>query len=198
LNLCNQVAVLDHGRLTFMGSCEEGVELYTSMCAAVQSSDVDLLNLPHSGAGSYPLLRRLRFLDGNGQPADQARCGGPVQFELTLDPGGGPDDLHAAIIIEDMLGVRLFTLGTFHAGRPLPRLRGPRKLLCRVDDLSLAPGRYAISLLAGPLHQLRTDMVNHAAWLDVSDGDFYGNGRPPEATRGRFLVRSKWNAEGAA
>jgi lipopolysaccharide transport system ATP-binding protein len=193
-HLCDSVAVLERGELTFAGEVSAGIELYSQSCRSEAGAEVDLLLLPHQASGDRRLLRRLRILDRQNQPTDQIRCGELVRFEVTIDPCGGPDELNCAILVEDSFGGRMFTVGTFHV-RGLATLHGPRRLVCSIEDLPLAPGRYALTLLAGPMHHLRSDVVEHAAWLHVTDADFYGNGKPPEPGRGKFLVRSHWEAQ---
>jgi hypothetical protein len=51
-----------------------------------------------------------------------------------------------------------------------------------------------LTLNAGPLHQGDLDQISQAAWFDVMGADFYGNGRLPATSQGRFLVRSAWTA----
>jgi lipopolysaccharide transport system ATP-binding protein len=192
LHLCQQVAVLEGGQLRYFGACAQGVEEYNRMCAARSSGDVDLRLCQHQGSQPLKRIQRLRLLDAEGRATDQTCCAATLTFEVTLDPCGGSEDLHVAIMIEDCIGARLCTVSSFHEPRGLPAWRGPRVLRCRIDDLPFAPGRYSVTVIAGPLHQPRADAVDHAAWFDVTDGDFYGNGRPAEPERGRCLVRSSW------
>jgi hypothetical protein len=73
-------------------------------------------------------------------------------------------------------------------------LNGQSKVVCEIESLPLAPGRYTLSLSMGTLETLLVDNLENAVSFDVESVDFYGNGRVPEASFGRVLVRSRWLA----
>src|SRR5204862_300380 len=122
--------------------------------------------------------------------------GEPITFELLVDPADGTAHLHFGVIVEDAFGTKLFTVGSYLSDSVLPPLLGPSRVISRLDQLDLAPGRYALSLIAGPIGKVNTEVIDQAAWFDVVEADFYGNGRLPEAQRGRFLKRSRWEVVG--
>ncbi len=192
INLCTKALVLERGRLAFEGPCEEGVRLYVKGCNAESASEVDLLDHPRRRAGSRPILGRIRVLDADGEPADQIPCGEPVQIELEVDPRCTISRPHFAVGFEDMLGCRLFTVATYLTDTWTPGDGQPRRIRCRVDQMPLTPGRYSISLNAGPREWVWTDVIDQALWLDVLENDFFGNGRIPNPDWGAFLVRSTW------
>jgi lipopolysaccharide transport system ATP-binding protein len=194
LNLCEKVLVLDRGRLAFAGECAAGIEFYTSRSGGRGESDVDLSRHANRRPGARPIYRRIRLCNAAGATASEFGCGEPMTIELDVDPGGGPTNLHFAVGFEDMFGSRLFTVATTLTDSVLPPGGRPRRLACRLDGLPLAPGRYALSLNAGLLHQGDLDVIPQAAWFDVMGADFYGNGRLPTPAQGRLLVRSHWTA----
>jgi lipopolysaccharide transport system ATP-binding protein len=192
-NLCERVAVLEKGRLAFLGDCDSGIEHYMKNCGvAGGDADVDLSAHPNRRPGARPIYRRLRMLGASGSPVAHVSCGEPVGFELEVDPAGGMAQLHFGLIFEDAFGSRLFTAATFLSDSSVGPTQQRRKLLCRIDSLPLAPGRYSVSLVAGPIGQFQTDAIDQAVWFDVVDADYYGNGRLPNANWGRFLLQSHW------
>jgi lipopolysaccharide transport system ATP-binding protein len=66
-------------------------------------------------------------------------------------------------------------------------------LLCRIDELPLAPGRYSLTLNAGPQGGQWADVIDQALWFEVVPTDFYGNGKLPNPDWGRCLIRSRWS-----
>ena len=188
LHLCDRAVVLDRGRLVYSGDCRPGVALYTQAGNSRTGGAVDLAGHPHRRPGCRPLLARVRLLNGSGQPADQFLCGEPLAVEVSLDPAAPLAQPQVAVGVEDTLGVRLFTAATYLCDSPPDE--SARRFLCRLAELPLAPGRYCLTLNAGPLHAAWTDVVDQAVWFDVAAADFYGNGRLPNPDWGRFLVRS--------
>src|SRR5438876_6384350 len=54
-NLCHKVALLERGRLTFFGGCEDGITRYLSRCADPSKGEIDLSRHPNRRPGSEPI-----------------------------------------------------------------------------------------------------------------------------------------------
>jgi lipopolysaccharide transport system ATP-binding protein len=194
LNLCEKVAVLDKGQLAFFGDCEQGVQRYTHSASQSNGGDLDLTKHERRRHGLKRILGRVRLLNASGRPADQLLCGERVTVEVEMAADCVPDDYHVAVGIDDMLGCRLLTAATYLSDSlPAPD-RTMRRFRCTINELPLCPGRYALTLNAGPRTNVWTDMIDQALWFDVAATDFYGNGRMPNSDWGRVLIRSDWEA----
>ena len=198
LNLCTKVAWLHRGRLEHFGDCEEGIARYLDVSRPTDGGDCDLTNHPNRCTEGRPMIRRLRLRDGVDTVTNQVGSGEPLQVELEIDVDGRPGDYNVHVRVEDQLGVRLFTVATILSpGGPL-RLFDRDTVTCRIDQMPLCPGRYALSVSLGPSLKSVVDSVDQAAWIDVVERDFYGNGRVPHPAAGRFLVRSGWTVRGTS
>jgi lipopolysaccharide transport system ATP-binding protein len=193
LHLCEKVAVLERGRLSFVGDCRTGIAQYTDSCNSLAGSEIDLAQHPRRRPGSKLLLSRLRLLDGCGRATDQLLCGEPVAVEVELLTNHGIAQPQIAVGFDDTLGTRLFTAATYLTDAPPKTDRSARRFLCRLERLPLTPGRYCLTVNAGPLHAAWADMIDQALWFDVLAADFYGNGRLPNPEWGRFLLPSQWS-----
>lgn len=191
LHLCEKVAYLEHGRLAFLGDCAKGVAHYMQSCSAQGASEIDFANHPNRRRGSSAILSRLRLLNGEGVATEQLLGGEPLTIEVEFVPDSVQGDTHIGIGFEDSMGRRLFTVATY-LSNAVPCLSNPRRLCCRLDQLPLAPGRYCLTVNAGPRQGAWTDVVEQALWFDVTAADFYGNGKMPNPEWGSFLVRSQW------
>jgi hypothetical protein len=117
-----------------------------------------------------------------------------VTVEVEMAADCVPGDYHVAVGIDDMLGCRLLTAATYLSDSLPQPDRTMRKFRCTVDELPLCPGRYSLTLNAGPRNNVWTDMIDQALWFEVAASDFYGNGRMPNSDWGRVLIRSDWEA----
>jgi lipopolysaccharide transport system ATP-binding protein len=194
LNLCDQVVVLERGKLLHYGSREEGIRLYMRDANQGTGGDVELTDHPNRRNGCRPVLAGVRLLNRDGCISDQVLCGEPISLEVRVNPACGVSDPHVAIGFEDSFGCRVFTAATYLTGTVPDSARRSGRFVCALDQLPLAPGRYCLTLNAGPLHAAWTDVVDQALWFDVVASDFYGNGKLPNADWGRVLVRSRWSA----
>jgi lipopolysaccharide transport system ATP-binding protein len=191
LHLCEKVVLLERGRLAYVGPVAKGVEFYTSSSSAACGCEVDLTHHPRRRPGCKPILEHVRLLDRTGRPTDQLLCGDPLAIELDFNPHCAHSYLRCAVGFDDMFGCRLFTVANY-LSCSVPHESCPAKMTCFIDQLPLTPGRYCLTLNAGPQHAAWTDVVDQAVWFDVTASDFYGNGRLPNPDWGRFLVRSCW------
>jgi lipopolysaccharide transport system ATP-binding protein len=198
LNLCKKVLVIDHGHLQHAGNTDEGVELYMRSCVTPGGGQVDLATHPNRRRGSTAVLRRAMLRNPTGAITDQFGCGDPVTIELLVDAPAPLSEFNFQIGLDDALGTRLFTVATNFSEAGWLRLEnGLQRVVCELDQLPLAPGQYSLSFFVGPLYKPVLDAVEHGISLEVLPTDFYGSGRMPHPTQGRFLVRSRW-ATGAA
>jgi lipopolysaccharide transport system ATP-binding protein len=192
LNLCEKVAVLDKGELTFFGECQQGVQLYNHSNTQASGAEVDLAGHPHRRHGAAKILGHVRLLNSCGTASDQLLCGERATVEVDIAPDCPAGDYHIAVGFDDMFGCRLFTAATYLSDSLPSPDRSMRHFRCTIDELPLCPGRYALTLNAGPRLNVWNDMIDQAVWFEVTATDFYGNGRLPNPDWGRFLARSTW------
>jgi lipopolysaccharide transport system ATP-binding protein len=192
LNLCEKVVLMEKGQLAYFGDCERGVELYADCARAAPESTVDLTDHPRRRAGCKPILAKVSLLNKSGLPTDQLICGEAVAVELTVDPRCSCNQPHFAVGFDDTHGIRILTVATYLSDFVPTNMDKPRRVICRLDQLPLTPGRYCLTLNAGPQENKWTDFIDQAVWFDVIASDFYGNGVIPHPLWGHFLVRSRW------
>jgi len=196
MNLCTKVIFLERGRLAFEGGCDEGIGHYTRSNSQPNRAEVDLAEHPNRRSGSTPILGGVRLLDDRGNPTSRVLCGQDVSFEVAIDARSPVAAPQVAVGVDDSSGCRLLTAATYLSDDGPTQGGRFRSVVCRVDGLPLCPGRYSLTLNAGPPHALWADMIDQALWFDVEPTDFYQNGRMPNPEWGRFLVRSRWETNG--
>ncbi len=196
MNICNRIIYLEKGRVAFEGGCEEGIGYYTRSNSEPSQAEVDLSAHPNRRSGSVPILGGVRLLDSRGRLAPRILCGESISIEIAIDPRSTVSDPHIAVGVDDSLGRRLLTAATYLSDS-LPEGAGRcRRLACHLGELPLAPGRYSLTLNAGPAHSKWADMVDQALWFDVEVTNYYGNGCMPNPDWGQYLSRSRWESVG--
>ncbi|MDX6290908.1 MAG: lipopolysaccharide transport system ATP-binding protein [Blastocatellia bacterium] len=191
-NLCGRAILLKQGAVAFSGDVDDCITAYMASGSSSNSADVDLTSHPAREANALPLLRRVRLLDRDHNPKDRFVSGEPMKIEFTFDQPTSMRNPQFGIGVNDWMGGRVFSLTTYFSDLSLTVLDNQRKVVCEIESLPLAPGRYTLCLSAGTLENLLIDNLEDAVSFDVESVDFYGNGRIPEAGYGRVLVRSHW------
>jgi hypothetical protein len=140
-----------------------------------------------------PGLVSIRTRAADGQVTDQFGVGDPIRIEVTVEVDAVPSDYNIQIGFEDHLGTRLFTVATNLSASRALTVSGRRTVVGLLDELPLAPGRYALTPLLGPVYKPASDVIDQAMWINVAEQDYFGNGRLPHPSEGRVLVRSDWS-----
>jgi lipopolysaccharide transport system ATP-binding protein len=192
LNLCERVIVITNGQVQYAGQTYEGVNSYYRLSGVPCEGEVDLSVHPARRPGALPLLKAIRLLDGSGTPKGRFMAGEKMMIEFTFDPVIPLADPQFRVGVEDCQGARIFAVATYLADSQLPPLQEPCKVVCHIEELILAPGRYLLSLSAGKPDNTLLDALDCAVAFEVDHGNYFGNGRNVTAGLGKILVRSRW------
>lgn len=194
-NLCETAVILNQGYMTAFLPVSEAINHYMASVSQKAAGDVDLSEHPSRRRGARPILQRVRLLDRNGDTTHYFKSGDPMFIELTVSPDETLESPRFGIGVDNGLGARVFSLITQVLPFPLPSIEQTCKVICQLDELPLAPGRYSLSLSAGINHERLLDALEQAVTFHVEGGDFYKSGRLTRAGHGDTLVRAKWEVQ---
>ena len=195
-NLCSRCLLLQNGELTRQGDVEAVVEEYMSLGVEAGSAQFDLSCHANRRPQSVPILQSIHFLDNGGKSRKTFAVGDAVNIELMVNPQILLAQPYFGIGVDDQFGNRLFSLINQYSetGLQIRSLKGLYKVTCYIPRLSLAPGRYMLSLSVGTIHKPLLDAIDNAVLLDIEAGDYFGSGKLPVAGLGRILVDAAWAA----
>jgi lipopolysaccharide transport system ATP-binding protein len=193
-NLCRRVILIGRGRVDYDGETNAGIDRYMATSIEASCDEVDLVSHPTRRSGCPPLLRAVRLLDGAGASKAQFSPSENMTIELRVAPVATLNDPYFDIGVDDNMGVRIFSLATYLSDVELSALKQPSRVMCHLDQLSLAPGRYHLSLCVGTSQNAVIDTIENAVSFEVVADDFFGNGRIMPAGFGKVMVRSRWEA----
>jgi len=130
-----------------------------------------------------------------------------AQVSVATATIGGPFNEHYPARPESVTAARRAVTAWFEVQRISP-VRLPDLLLaitelatngaftCTIPRLPLAPGHYTLSVFC-EIDGKIADWVQHAAVLEVAEGDFFGSGHLPSEAHGTFYVDHRWSSEPA-
>src|SRR5690606_19412383 len=176
-SLCSSAAVLNRGRVDFLGVTREAVAHYLQSSDSNVGGEVDLSSHPNRKAGYTPMLQTLRLLSSDGRVSDHFCSGETMIIEVVLDPQAKCETAKFAIDYDDSYGIRLFGLLSNVLIEDLISPDGIRSVFCRIEEVPLAPGRYHLTLSAGPRYGRYADRIDYALAFDVYPGDYFGSGK---------------------
>jgi lipopolysaccharide transport system ATP-binding protein len=194
-NLCTKAALIQNGTLKGIGDVKQVIADYLSRSGHQSTATTELIDHPYRRIGAQPLLTRVELTDAEGKGTVCFSTGETMSLKLTISTPSTIRSLHLAIGVDNQYGTRVFSVATYLSSCQFDALPGEACFKCTIASLPLVPGRYFLSLSAGPPNQLLLDQIEDAVSFEVIGGDFYGNGKSPEAWSGVVAVRSGWLRE---
>lgn len=179
-SLCRNAVVLSSGRVGFCGPVEQAVQSYLAS-NDVQEGVVDLTAIKHRMGTGEVRLQRFWIEDEEGVRGaavpSGSRCSLVVEY-VTMD-GETRRDVSMSFHINTITGAPVSLINTNMLNQNF-RLFPPRgRIRLEIPRLPLTAGRYAVDLnIATYGGYTYSDFIRSAAAFEVTEGDFYGTGRP--------------------
>jgi lipopolysaccharide transport system ATP-binding protein len=186
--LCPNAMYLRDGQIASRGPTREVIDRYVDDVKS--SAHVDVRDrLDRQGDG------RLRFTEirvGKGVVTTGDDC------EISLAYEGAPrsGNVRLALAVYGALVEPLFHCSTDVSGDVITEPAADGAFTCKIPRLPLAPGHYTVSVFC-EIDGRIADWVQHAAVLEVVEGDFFGSGHLPSDAHGTFYVDHRWSSEPA-
>ncbi len=147
-SLTTRGLVMQAGRLVYNGTSAGALEMYTRSIPRAGGEEEQ-----RWGAGQHTKLRRVRLLDGAGEPVNHYQPGEPLVVETTFDTDGtAPLSLEVFLLDTNRVKLALGSVYQFH-GVSLPTEAGAFTCLLKLEPLWLASGNYSLDV--------STSVVNH-------------------------------------
>jgi lipopolysaccharide transport system ATP-binding protein len=193
-SLCSRAILLEQGRDISDGSPLEVTRLYLSgFEKQLTGGEIDLQSPSIARSGKAAIFSALRLKNGAGTSTTAYLSGDNMTLEFDLESPFPVHDPILFVAIDDIMGRRIFTIGSQYSQSKLPTLDRPTTVVCTIPDLCLQPGRYSISLSVGTAYDWAIDLLLNVAAFDVHESDYFGTGRvPPNLDFGPVLVKSQW------
>ena len=184
--LCDRAVYLRNGELVSIGPSVEVVTEYLN--SAGETQELNLLSRPRF-QGLAPAIAGFTC-----RPAEAGRhvaSGTPVIFEIELNVTEPIQSAAVTIMFNSDQGYRVLGISSRCEGELMTIQPGRQTVVCRVDSLPLASGRYNIDLEIFSAGRV-ADYIQHATAVDVEFGDYFGNGQTLLPFEGPIFTRSKW------
>ncbi len=142
-NLCDEVALLEHGKLLAVGPAGEVIDGYLADVHVDRVKDGEYGSRWGSGEGK---VEKVELLGPDGAPAGEIHTGGPLTLRLHYDMSEPIPQPVFGVAIQTLEGFTVTGPNTRQAGAVPDQLSGTGHVDLRVDRLMLAPGTYDLSV----------------------------------------------------
>jgi homopolymeric O-antigen transport system ATP-binding protein len=188
--ICPTAMYLREGEIAAEGTTREVIDRYADDVKATARADVRD-RLDRAGDG------RLRFTDVRVSGGTSVKSGDDCEITLSYEGTPGPGKVGVGLAVYGALVEPLFLCLNDTSGDIITGLAADGAFTCTIPKLPLAAGHYTVSVFC-EIDGRVADWVQHAAVLEVVEGDFFGTGRLPSQAHGTFYVYHTWSARPAA
>jgi lipopolysaccharide transport system ATP-binding protein len=187
--LCPQAMYLLEGQISSRGTTRSVIDRYIDDVKSAARVDVrDRVDRDGDGR-----IRFTEVLVAGGS----VQTGGECEISLFYEGAPGPGRVRVAFAVYGALVEPLFQCLNDDSGEVITELAAVGSFTCAIPRLPLSPGHYTLSVIC-EIDGKVADWVQHAAVLEVVEGDFFGTGRLPSQAHGTFVVDHAWRSEPAS
>jgi len=191
--LCGRCLLLRMGIVAMEGTCRDVTANYLAGASANHHGLVDLRSHVARSASSRPVISEVAIRDSDERVISQVFPHQKVFFDVVVSAGETIREPRLAFAIEDSYGRRLMTMASFFNQNPLPSINHTGAFRCECESLSLAPGRYLLSVSIGTKSLGLIDSLDGAIWFETIWNNDFKNGENYLPVYGPCLKQSKWS-----
>jgi lipopolysaccharide transport system ATP-binding protein len=142
--LCDRVIVLEGGKSVFSGQPEAGANHYNRLLA--ENTDLDGQAVQQARYGSGEASISACALAGRDSEGTTLASGETADVAVDIEAHEDLDDITLGLMIRDRFGQDIFGTNTWHLKQPLALRKGERRRCSITLGMSLAPGKYTLTL----------------------------------------------------
>jgi lipopolysaccharide transport system ATP-binding protein len=194
-NFCQRCLFIDNGKIVLYEDAFTTIKAYVANQRREGLRELGS-NRNRQGNGII-LFEQVSFHHQNGHSPSAFLSGEDLIIKLGFvtarDLPRGASFL-IAISVKDIYDHSLFLCSNELTGEIAAEWPRHGEVQCKIPQLPLMPGNYSINIYVA-VNGAVSDWITDVAMFEVESSDFYGTGRIPPASHGRFLVKHSWSID---
>ena len=193
-NLCSRGIVLREGGIRFDATATQAVHDYLSR-SITRAAEVNLESHTTREGSQRAVLTKVSLRDSQGNLSDSFPCGDSCIVELSYRVAAGESiDPDFGVVISSDMGTRVTRFQTRVVCKQHPRsVACSGTATCVIPNLMLVPGNYQLSLGFATQTGEMLDLLDRVIEFCVTDTDYFGTGRLPNAKGGHAFMNCRWD-----
>jgi homopolymeric O-antigen transport system ATP-binding protein len=185
--ICSTAMYLRDGEIQARGDTRQIIDRYVNDVQATARIDVREREDRDGDA-------RLRFTEIRVGSGSSIQTGEECEISLAYKATPGSGTVRVGFAVYGAYVEPIFQCLNDTSGDLITEIARDGAFTCTIPRLPLAPGHYTMSVYC-EIDGRVADWVQHAAVLEVVEGDFFGTGRLPSGAHGAFYVDHAWRSE---
>lgn len=183
-SICSKAMYLKDGHVHKVGEVRDVIDVYVDEVKAPARTSVHE-RTDRQGNG------RLRFTEIRVGSGATLATGEDCEITLEYEGQPGPASVRVDIAIYGALAEPIFQCSNEVSGDLMDHIDEAGRFECTIKRFPLAPGHYTVSVFCA-VDGETADWIQHAAFLEVIEGDFFGTGKLPSRSHGSVIVDHSW------
>ena len=184
VNLCQRGVVLEDGTVSYIGTAADAIQFYNRNSIDGDSNIFKILN-----QGKKIWFSDFQFVNENKDYYVEA--GSKCSFNFEIESLDNYDGVTLNICVNDLNGVRIFTLVSSQINHVYNIKKGINKMSCTLDKIFLKPGEYLVDFSIIDQFTI-LDKYSEPLKIVISASSVY-NLASPSPTQGYLMVfDQKW------
>jgi lipopolysaccharide transport system ATP-binding protein len=181
--LCDKSIYLNNGHIGKIGDTKQVIDKYLASTSTRKTKSRIFKGL----------INWLKIINKDGSVCDVIKAGDQLIFQILIDTKDIEiENPVIGIGIDNSVGTRIFTVGTYFSHKRLMPIRGKKIVECNVQENLLVPGIYSIKVALGNSFTENIEEIENVMEFEIEPSDFFGNGKLPNKAQGVVLVKSDW------
>ena len=175
-HLCHSGVVLENGRMAFLGTADEAINLYMASNLE-KKQDMPMKDYPRpKGCNNAIRFTSVAFLNKDNV-AVSPHCGQFLRIQLGVEVQEDCDGCELSMDLHSQSGMLLMNLSSIPVLGEIPLKKGSYYVNCDIDRLPLTGGLYNLSFWASVSGGECADYLEYATRIEVNDDDYYHSGK---------------------
>lgn len=191
-HLCTSAVMLRNGRLVTSGGTADVLECYRRASLSQQPAEAsnDRLARP---SWAQPIIHETKVTSINDEIRDAFGIGDSIRIHVAfITPATAPlASPVLGVVVKNNLGVPVAAVNMRMTGDVRPSRIANGTIICELDAVPLAPGRYTVDAWLGD-GPIDVDAIECAAAFEIEATDYYGSGVPPFGHLGHLVLKPTW------
>jgi hypothetical protein len=181
---------LDRGRIIRIGEADEVTRAYLDSLSTVGDTALALRQV-RQGSGQIRFIA-VRYLVNNSVAIETVPTGDKVSVVLEFECREKIPRLSFVCSFYDANGMCVLSCDSSSSSPLTETIDASGAAVCEFERFPLLPGSYRLNIAAKDSLGKAIDVVEGAAAIEVTDGDFYRTGHPPRSWAARVLAPHNW------
>ena len=192
--LCQRALVLNDGAIYHDGPVQEAIAAYVDLTREAYEETKDLKEVERA-RGLTPVISGVRLANQHGRSASMIRAGQFLRIVIDYDHPDRILNPSFAVSFLDRYDQSILLLSTTFQMDDVKSIPGAGQVVCEVESLPLAPGRYRLHVSCRSGNR-QLDVLDRFTEVEVIESNFYRTGRMPDSRRTKCLAVATWEMPG--